>query len=290
MRRPPQHSPLFSDADLEPSLAEAVGQRRWMAEAADDSIDVVKRRNGGSNCCKDSDYWSTIADLWCACWMWPEPEAAPNPAVFASLLDEIRRRHTALPSRCRRHSGSARRASPAIGGSFIGCWSFRRSTFDESGRPAANPGFDAVLGNPPWDMLDASSTEKTFFRGSGIYRHQAAGRINRYQLFVERAMALTRRGGRIGLVLPSGFATDHTAAALRRKLLDDFNVDTIIGFDNRKAIFPIHRSVRFMITTSTVGAKTRHIACRFRDRRTLRGSTRFPTRETARVLQPIRLA
>ena len=45
MRRPPQHSPLFSDADLEPSLAEAVGQRRWMAEAADDSIDVVKGLN-----------------------------------------------------------------------------------------------------------------------------------------------------------------------------------------------------------------------------------------------------
>ena len=74
---------------------------------------------------------------------------------------------------------------------------------------------------------------------------------------------LVRRGGRLGLVLPSGFATDHTAAALRRRLLTRSNIDTISGFDNRKAIFPIHRSVRFLICTATAGAPTSHIACRF---------------------------
>jgi len=80
---------------------------------------------------------------------------------------------------------------------------------------------------------------------------------------VERALTLTRRGGRIGLVLPAGVATDHTSAPLRRVLLSRTSVDTISGFDNRRAIFPIHRSVRFLICTSTVGDATRHIACRF---------------------------
>ena len=74
---------------------------------------------------------------------------------------------------------------------------------------------------------------------------------------------LVKRDGRVGLVLPSGFATDHTAAALRRHLLARSSVDTISGFDNRKAIFPIHRSVRFMICTTTMGAPTSRIACRF---------------------------
>ena len=74
---------------------------------------------------------------------------------------------------------------------------------------------------------------------------------------------LTRRGGRIGLVLPSGFATDHTSAPLRRALFAKTSVDAISGFDNRHAIFPIHRSVRFLICTSTVGDATRQIACRF---------------------------
>ena len=112
-------------------------------------------------------------------------------------------------------------------------------------------------------MLRAGGAEKTFFRGSGVYRHQGAGHINRYQMFVERALTLTKRGGRIGLVLPAGFATDHTSAPLRRTLLSRTSIDTISGFDNRRAIFPIHRSVRFLIFTSTVGEATRHIACRF---------------------------
>ena len=140
---------------------------------------------------------------------------------------------------------------------------FPEAYFDEQGRPLANPGFDAVLGNPPWDILRANSGEKPFFRTSGVYRHQGGGHINRYQVFVERALTLARRGGRVGLVLPSGFATEHTAAPLRRHVLAHSNVDTISGFDNRKAIFPIHRSVRFMICTSTVGAPTNRIACRF---------------------------
>jgi hypothetical protein len=112
-------------------------------------------------------------------------------------------------------------------------------------------------------MLRADAAEKIFFRSSGVYRHQGAGRINRYQMFVERALTLTKQGGRIGLVLPSGFATDHTSAPLRRMLLTRTRIDAISGFDNRRAIFPIHRSVRFLICTATVGEPTRRIACRF---------------------------
>jgi hypothetical protein len=112
-------------------------------------------------------------------------------------------------------------------------------------------------------MLRAGDPQKRFVRSSGVYRHQGTGHINRYQLFVERALTLTRRGGRIGLVLPAGFATDHTSAPQRRALMSRASIDTISGFDNRRAIFPIHRSVRFLICTSTVGGPTGHIACRF---------------------------
>jgi hypothetical protein len=64
-------------------------------------------------------------------------------------------------------------------------------------------------------------------------------------------------------VLPSGFATDHNSARLRRALLTSASVEAITGLDNRKAIFPIHRSVRFLVCTATTGAPTEHMACRF---------------------------
>ena len=38
------HTPLFPDDELEPSLAQAVGQRRWMAETNDETVDVVREK------------------------------------------------------------------------------------------------------------------------------------------------------------------------------------------------------------------------------------------------------
>ena len=88
------------------------------------------------------------------------------------------------------------------------------------------------------------------------------GQNQSVQLFVERAIALTRRDGRLGLVLPSGLATDHGSAPLRRRLLSHCRVDAIVGMDNHRGVFPIHRSVRFLLLTASAGAATDQIACR----------------------------
>lgn len=256
-------TPLFSDADLEPSVATAVLERNWIAEAADDSVEIVRQKERRLERLHTTERWKALADLWCACWMWPSGELSPGGAVFGSLRDQLITGRAALAAQI---AEPLLRQSRAIARSrrFLH-WplEFPEVYFDEAGQPLANPGFDAVLGNPPWNVLRSDSPEKAFIRGSGIYRHQGGGRVNRYQLFVERALALLKRGGRVGLVVPSGFATDHTSAALRRRMLDHCDIDTLAGFDNRRAIFPIHRSVRFVLVTATSGRATTSIKCRF---------------------------
>src|SRR5262249_14385671 len=101
-----------------------------------------------------------------------------------------------------------------------------------------------------------------FTRDSGVYAAQSAGHANRYQLFVERAIALTRARGRIGLVLPSGLATDHGSSALRRLLLSRCDLDALVGMDNHRGVFPIHRRVRFLLVTASAGSPTHEITCR----------------------------
>jgi hypothetical protein len=258
-----QAAPLFSDADLEPSLARAVVERRWLAETRDDSADIVREKERRLERLRAGARWKSVADLWCACWMWPAPEQAPGPGVFQSLADKLTTGQCGLPDKT---SAALLDEAARIAEThrfFHWMLEFPEAYFDNGGQPLADGGFDAVLGNPPWDMLRASGAEKTFFKTAGVFRHQGAGHINRYQTFVERALTLTKRGGRIGLVLPAGFATDHSSAPLRRALLTRTNVDTISGFDNRRAIFPIHRSVRFLILTTTTGEPTQSVACRF---------------------------
>ena len=94
---------------------------------------------------------------------------------------------------------------------------------------------------------------------------RARAHVNLYQLFVERALQLVRRGGRIGLVLPSGIVSDAGAAPLRRHLFDRADVDAITGLDNRDGIFPIHRSVRFVLLTCTAGRPTQRDPLPVRD-------------------------
>src|SRR5262249_4635556 len=101
--------------------------------------------------------------------------------------------------------------------------------------------------------------------------------------------------GRFGLVLPSGLATDHGSAALRRFLLSRCDVDAIVGMDNHRGVFPIHRSVRFLLVTATAGASTRRIACRLgihdpADLESLdddTGSARFPVHLTPALLERV---
>ena len=63
--------------------------------------------------------------------------------------------------------------------------------FDERGEPRGEPGFDAVIGNPPW----AAARELTAFsRESGCYALQGHGHANLYQLFAERMLQLAAPG------------------------------------------------------------------------------------------------
>jgi hypothetical protein len=122
----------------------------------------------------------------------------------------------------------------------------------DAGEPLGNAGFDAVLGNPPWDMIrgDSGASSKRdvrrddarsltgFVRQSGIYRVEAHAHVNVCQLFVERAMQLARRSGRIGFHSP-GWEQLLTQAAHRCVVICSIiaAVESIDGCDNRHRIF-----------------------------------------------------
>jgi len=135
------------------------------------------------------------------------------------------------------------------------------------GRARPNAGFDAIIGNPPWEMLrredgapdTRSNALLRYVRQSGQYPSCTDGHLNLYQAFVDRSLALAREGGRIGLVLPWSVATDDGAAGLRRRLFAETDIDLVAGLDNATGLFPIHRGLRFAVITATRGGPTRRL-------------------------------
>lgn len=279
-RRRPGSLPLFMGTNPAPTLEHAVRTRLQLAHQPDDSPAVVAEKAETLAALhaprSPLGRWSAMLDLWCAGWFW-EDGHPPSTAVFGELCDRLLHRPAALPDRLTHRFLDHATALASQHRFFHWSLAFPEIFSDEQGNPLADPGFDAVVGNPPWDMLrgDSGAAEvragrriharrvSDFIREAGVYRVESRSHVNRYQLFVERALQLTRAGGRIGLVLPSGAVADAGAAPLRRHLFDHAEVDSVTGLNNRAGLFAIHRSLRFVLLTATIGRPTGNIACQF---------------------------
>ncbi|MFX1266230.1 MAG: Eco57I restriction-modification methylase domain-containing protein, partial [Promethearchaeota archaeon] len=127
-------------------------------------------------------------------------------------------------------------------------------------------GFDFILMNPPYERLKPNmaefmrerlltgsrdnhhnefeafrtrlSEDVEYFRRSGEYNLGNTHTIDTYRLFIERALQLTREGGRIGFVVPSTLLGDLSARKLRRSLLLNNRVETVEEFNEGSRLFP----------------------------------------------------
>ena len=156
---------------------------------------------------------------------------------------------------------------------FPGVWTNWQSADPEGG-------FDAVIGNPPWDRMKLQQVEwfatrrreialapraadrgrmiaalerdgdplardyevaaeraamaARVARGGGDYPLLSSGDVNLYSLFVERAMALAKSDGMIGLLTPSGIASDKTASRFFKGVATEGRLKALYDFENRR--------------------------------------------------------
>ena len=171
-------------------------------------------------------------------------------------------------------------------------------------------GFDAIIGNPPWDRVKLQQVEWFAFRRPeiahaqrtsdrkrmiaalqnnrdplttdfkhaneraanaarvartcGDYPYLSRGDINLYSLFVERAMTLIKPEGMVGLFVPSGIASDKTAAPFFRSLATEGRLKTLYDFENKKVFFPdVHSSFKFCAIVASRAKVPEDTRCAF---------------------------
>ncbi len=171
-------------------------------------------------------------------------------------------------------------------------------------------GFDAVIGNPPWERVKLQQVEwfvarrpkiakapraadrkrmiadlekaqdplaREFAEASerakaaaetartcGNYPLLSRGDVNLYSLFVERAMSLVKQTGAVGLLVPSGIASDKTAAAFFKSVATEGRLKTLYDFENKKVFFPdVHASFKFCVFVASPSPTWDSARCAF---------------------------
>ena len=105
---------------------------------------------------------------------------------------------------------------------------------------------------------DAEATSKTL-RGSGRYPLTGRGDVNTYSVFAELMTELIGPRGQMGVIVPTGIATDDTNKLFFGNLVETGKLRAIFDFENREGIFAgVHRSYKFaMLVVGTAQADRR---------------------------------
>ena len=117
----------------------------------------------------------------------------------------------------------------------------------EQGETTDEAGFDAVVGNPPYDVLAEKelgydvSDEIGFFKSQPVFQPAIRGKNNLYKLFICRGLDVTGSGGMFSFIVPMALLGDDQSADVRRMLLNDATLQLIEAFpqkdDPRRRVF-----------------------------------------------------
>jgi len=88
------------------------------------------------------------------------------------------------------------------------------------------------------EALAEAEAVSGFLRHSGRFPLTARGDINTYPLFAELGRSLLHPRGRMGMVLPTGIATDDSSKEFFGDVVERGQLAALLDFENREGLFP----------------------------------------------------
>jgi Alw26I/Eco31I/Esp3I family type II restriction m6 adenine DNA methyltransferase len=104
-------------------------------------------------------------------------------------------------------------------------------------------GFDAVIGNPPYGILNKKQNksesivvpdeELEYYKENELYTPAAGGMLNIFRLFIVRSISLLRQDGIFSQIFPLAFTGDLSIKNLRKYIFDTMQIHFIEAFPER---------------------------------------------------------
>lgn len=117
---------------------------------------------------------------------------------------------------------------------------------DHGRRPDA--GFDAVIGNPPYEVLSELESGRdlaalrAFINHERVYGPSISGKNNLYKLFICRSLELLAEGGQLGFITPMAILGDKITCELRKQITAVASFTNIEAFPQKdrpaERVFP----------------------------------------------------
>jgi hypothetical protein len=236
---------------------------------------------------KPYSHQKVVADVWCAAFVWPKPEATAKVVQVAPTEDVWRQVRDGDVAPAPLLVDTVHQLAKQY--AFFHWQLAFPQVF-------ARGGFDVVLGNPPWEHVELKEEEwfssrseeianaenasvrkkliakledtdprlfaafrsaqrviegeNQLARASGRFPLCARGRMNTYALFAEQNRTLLAANGRAGFIVPTGIATDDTTKDYFGALAGGRELASFFSFENEEFVFPgVHHAFKFALLT-----------------------------------------
>ena len=112
------------------------------------------------------------------------------------------------------------------------------SWFDPEWMFGIKDGFDIIIDNPPYGLINKKQNQKTgikvseadleYYKSNPLYKPAKGGMLNIYRLFICKSHDLLKENGYMSLIFPMAFLCDLSAAELRKFMLNQESMPSIM--------------------------------------------------------------
>ena len=94
-------------------------------------------------------------------------------------------------------------------------------------------GFDVIIGNPPYVQLSMEEKLPNGLKEFLLATYESSmGRLNTFGFFIRRGIELLKDNGYLGYIIPNTILTQDYYWELRKYILDNCAIESIVSFDN----------------------------------------------------------